>query len=508
MQLIWLLGLPVATGLAVILVADRRLAHWLSGLGSILTLLAGLGLALPVLAAGGAVYDMMGLLRMDGLSALLVVVIVTVGALTVLFSAGYMEKEIAAGAIEGRRLKWYYLCLHTFIFSMLLAVLVDNLGLMWVAIEATTLVSALLVGFTYQRASLEAAWKYIIICTVGIGFALLGTILTYAASQQALGETGATLQWVALVQAAPVLPVGLLKVAFIFILVGYGTKAGLAPMHTWLPDAHSQAPSPVSALLSGVLLNCALYGILQFRAILSASAAGHFSGNLLLLFGLLSMGLAVPFVLMQQDLKRMLAYSSVEHMGIMAVGFGLGGPLAVYGALLHLINHALTKAVLFLVAGNLAHRYHTHQMARIRGAVQAMPVTGTLLLVGTFAITGSPPFGLFVSEFSVLAAGFQQGRLLPAVLFLLFLTVIFAGFVFYAGKMALGQPLARMERGEALGWPAVLVIMPILAVLVLGVYMPPALDQALEVVVNVVRGDRCSHERTAEPDLRDAPGTG
>lgn len=488
MKLIWLLLIPILAGAASAAAPDRRLAHWLSGLGSALTFLAGMLVALPVLAGAGVAREAGGLFRVDALSALLVAVIVIVGAMAALYSAGYMEKEVAEGVFDPRRLKWYYLWLHVFIFTMLLTVTVDNLGLMWVAIEATTLVSALLVGFTHQRASLEAAWKYIIICTVGIGFALLGTILTFAAAQQALGEAGGTLDWTALVEAAPSLPVGLVKLAFIFILVGYGTKAGLAPMHTWLPDAHSQAPSPVSALLSGVLLNCALYGIVRFHIIVSGSPAGDFSANLLLLFGLVSMGLAVPFVLTQQDIKRMLAYSSVEHMGIMAVGFGFGGPLAVYGALLHLVNHALTKAMLFLVAGNLAHRYHTRQMARIKGAAQAMPVTGTLLLLGAFAITGSPPFGLFASEFSVLTAGFHQGRLIPAVLFLLFIAVIFAGFAYYAGKMALGGLPARIPRGEKLEWQAALVILPTLVVLALGIYMPPALDQALEAVAGVVRG--------------------
>jgi hydrogenase-4 component F len=271
-----------------------------------------------------------------------------------------------------------------------------------------------------------------------------------------------------------------MRLAFVFALVGFGTKAGFAPLHTWLPDAHSQAPSPVSAVLSGVLLNCGLYGVLRFYLIAAGVLAPQFAANLLLGFGLFSVVVAVPFILVQRDLKRLLAYSSVEHIGLIAAAVGFGGPLGLYAGLLHLVNHALAKALLFFVAGNLVQRYGTTRIARIRGVVQMMPLTGSLLLLGVFAISGLPPFALFVSELGIVGAGFASGHAGIAVVLVIGLTLVFTGVIAPALAMAFGrvrQPMPALSLGP-LG--AVALGLPALYILVFGVYVPPLVSHLIE----------------------------
>jgi hydrogenase-4 component F len=372
-------------------------------------------------------------------------------------------------------------CLLLFLGCMVCAILAQHLGLMWVAIEATTLVSAPLVYYHRHKRSLEAAWKYLIICSVGIALALLGVFFVAMSASTSAGPV-AELTVADLSRHASLLSSKWLQAAFIFILVGYGTKMGLAPMHNWLPDAHSEAPSPVSALLSGALLNCAFLGILRLQTICAAAGIGGFGRELLILFGLFSMGLAGALILRQGDYKRMLAYSSVEHMGILALGVGVGGA-ATFGALLHALNHSVVKTMLFLGAGNILARFHSKRVADVSGLRRVMPWTGALWLAGFIAITGAPPFGMFVSELLVLKGLVESGRWTGTILYLAFLSLVFVGMALIVLPMSLGKP-----RGDALDGPRTrecfMTLAPILVLcavaLTLGLHIPSFLRDALE----------------------------
>ncbi len=378
-------------------------------------------------------------------------------------------------------------CLLLFLATMTLVTVSRHLGLMWVGVEATTLASAPLIYFHRQHRSLEATWKYLLICSVGIALALLGNFFVAVAARSAAGpavhltidDLGA--------HARSLNPLWL-KAAFLFFLVGYGTKMGLAPLHTWLPDAHSEAPSVVSALLSGALLNCAFLTILRAHALLSAAGLAPFSSDLLVLFGLLSMAVAAVFILGQADFKRMLAYSSVEHMGILALGIGVGGA-ATFGALLHSVNHSLTKAMLFLAAGNILALYRTKSTTRVRGVLRALPVTGVLWLAGFLAIVGSPPFGPFLSELTILKGAFDAGRPVVAAACLLALGVVFVGMAAICLRMVYGQPPPSLGGDRTATCPAarhepLWSVAPAaalgLAVLALGIYVPPQLTGLLQ----------------------------
>jgi hydrogenase-4 component F len=373
-------------------------------------------------------------------------------------------------------------CLLVFLASMTLVTLSQNFGLMWVGVEATTLASAPLIYFHRQHRSLEATWKYLLICSVGIALALLGNFLLAVSAAGTSGETS-SLVLGDLIQNKQ-LNEQWLKASFLFFLVGYGTKMGLAPMHTWLPDAHSESPSLVSALLSGALLNCAFLGILRAHQVCVSAGVAEFSQELLLFFGLLSMAIASIFILGQSDYKRMLAYSSVEHMGILALGVGLGGagPFGgAFGAALHALNHSLTKAALFLVAGNILAVYETKSVPEIRGVMRIIPFSGVLWIAGFLAITGSPPFGPFISEFTILKVALDQDRGIVAALYLIFLALIFVGMANIVLAMVQGAAspaggaTQRREGWWAVGPPAVMGAM----VLVIGLYIPPALGSLL-----------------------------
>lgn len=481
----YLLLLPVITGAICLLAKTRKQVEIASVLGSTATLFLGLLLAREVFR-----YDIVvsweNTLFADALSAFVVLIVTVVGFAASLYSAGYMGHEFKNGSIDLKRLRMYYALFHIFMFTMLLVGVTNNLGL-WVAIEMTTLVSALLMILYSRKSSVEAAWKYIIICTVGITFALFGTILTYYAAVNVLGETGNALNWTSLTAEAYRFDPTIMKLAFIFILIGYGTKAGLAPMHTWLPDAHSEAPTPVSALLSGVLLNCAMYGIIRFYAIATKSAGMDFSSSLLIIFGLLSLGIAVPFIILQEDYKRLLAYSSVEHMGIIALGVGFGGTFGVFGAMLHMFNHAMTKSLLFFGAGNIMLKHGTKEIFNVSGVSKSMPFTGAMFVLGALAITGSPPFSIFISEFTILAAGFSQGYFISGALFLLFIIMIFAGFFNNVSRMVFGTPKNNIEAGEVSRLTILAMAILLVFVLVLGVYIPRSFYEMLMKVVEVVR---------------------
>jgi hydrogenase-4 component F len=470
-----LLLAPLITAAALFLLKKRRELEVVSVIGSAATFILCLWAAVDAYNAGSISN---GIWYMDSLSAFMVTMISFVGLVTSLYSISYMRHEVEAGEVAPDRLRLYYTFLHLFMATMLLVCVVDNLGIMWIAIEATTLASAFLVGFYEKPEALEATWKYIIICSVGITLALLGIVLTYASSVNSLGEVSDALSFTTLRANAALLDPTFLKIAFIFVIVGYGTKVGFAPMHTWLPDAHSQAPTPVSGLLSAVLLNCALYGILRFHIIVSITVPG-FSATLLIIFGLLSLATAAAFIIVAKDIKRMLAYSSIEHMGIIALGFGIGGFFGVFGALLQMLNHAIAKCLMFFGAGSVVQKYATKEMAQIRGIGTVMPVTAILLVGGALAITGSPPFGLFVSEISILQGGLDAGQWGVSVVYMALVALIFAAFMFHVGRMVFGPPSEDVTPGEGHPWRNTLLALLLGGSLLLGLYLPSPLHDLL-----------------------------
>jgi len=434
----------------------------------------------PVAAPGAwLALDAPGLLFLSVTSALFLAASV--------YAIGYLERE-NPGAREDLEEGFLFRnapeavftgCLLLFLSFMTLVAASHHFGLLWVAIEATTLASAPLIYFHRHHRSLEATWKYLLICSVGIALALLGNyFLAVAASAPGLGRVPLVLE--DLVGAASFLHRPWLRAAFLLLVVGYGTKMGLAPMHTWLPDAHSEAPSVVSALLSGALLNCAFLGLLRALQVLGAAGLGAWGGGTLVLLGLVSMAVAGVFILGQRDYKRMLAYSSVEHMGILAVGVGLGGA-ATFGALLHAVNHSLAKAALFLAAGNILAAYRSKSTREVRGVVRALPITGALWIAGFLAITGSPPFGPFLSELVIVKASFDLGRGGVGALFLALLALAFVGMATSVLRMAQGEPSERVQRDRgrelwlAVGPPIALS----LCVLALGIHVPRPLDTLL-----------------------------
>lgn len=436
MQIFFILCIPALLALAVLFFKKQKIFGIINSIGYLAVLFLSIWLLKKSIASG--VIKLCGdFIYMDALSAFFIFVVSVVAFASALYSIGYIRKDIKEGKVSEKKAKVYYALFNLFCFSMFFVPAVNNLGLLWVAIEMTTLISAFLVGFYNSKESIEAAWKYIIICSVGIIFALLGTIIFYYAFS--LLGVNRSLNWSDMAASAAAMDKNILKIAFIFILVGYGTKAGLAPMHTWLPDAHSQAVAPISALLSGVLLKTAIYAILRFGIIITKCIGFSYFSNLMILLGLISLGLSCSFILVQKDLKRLLAYSSIEHIGIISIGFGLGTPLAVCGALLHIFNHAIAKALMFFGAGNIINVYKKHNMNTVRGVIKVLPWTGIMVLIGVFVLTGFAPFGVFISEMLIIIAAFTKGSYLIAALLLLFLVVIFGSFIYHFGRMLFGN---------------------------------------------------------------------
>ncbi len=426
--------------------------------------------------------DFSGWLMLDALGLVFLSITSALFLLVAIYTLGYLREETHGN--QGV----FIASLLFFLAAMTLVTISHHIGLLWVAIEATTLASAPLIYFHRSPRSLEAMWKYLLICSVGIGLALLGTLFLGVAATDASHES-IPIVLNSLVEQASRLHLNWLKLAFIFLLIGYGTKMGLVPLHTWLPDAHSEAPSPASALLSGALLNCAFLGVLRFYQICMAAGIAEFVQQLLVLFGLLSLGVAAAFIVGQSDFKRMLAYSSVEHIGILSLGAGLGGA-GVYGAMLHAVNHSVTKGLLFLVAGNLLLFYRSKMINDVQGVLRHLPITGILLLAGFLAITGSPPFGLFLSELTILKSAFDGGHTLAAALYLLFLAVAFIGMAAAVIKMALGE--ARAPETSAKPRESFLLIFsPITLagiVLLLGLYIPAPLEALLRRAAEILGG--------------------
>jgi hydrogenase-4 component F len=411
----------------------------------------------------------------------MVAIITFLGAIASLYAVGYLRAELDDTHLP--RVRLFFSLFHLFIFTMLVAVTTDNLGVMWIAIEGTTLATVFLVNLHQTRTSLEAAYKYLILSSVGIALAFIGTALVYYAGAAKAGEIA--VNWSALRVAAGSLNTDVMRLAFVFIVIGYGTKAGLAPMHTWLPDAHSEAPAPISALMSGVLLNVGLYALMRFKAVVNVAVGQEFASRLLIGVGLLSLAVAAVFLVAQRNYKRMLAYSSVEHIGIICLGLGFGGYWGVFGALFHVVNHALVKSLLFILSGNILLKYHTTEIREVQGLLQAAPWTGALFLAGSFALIGLPPFAPFISEFIIFRAGLETHPWAAGAGVLL-LVVVFGGMLASVNRMLYGAPPADIPGGDTLRvWLAPLAANFALLT-VLGLTLPSPFVVALQQVMRVL----------------------
>ncbi|MBW5814773.1 hydrogenase 4 subunit F [Yersinia kristensenii] len=488
--LLLLLAIPLITSLLAF--ACRALGR-AARMATTLVHFVGISLLLIValtvvcrVAVGGEILAAHHWLHIDSLSALFLAILGVIGFITGLYSLGYMRHEVNNGEITVSTLCNYYGFFHLFLFTMLLVVTSNNLILMWVGIEATTLSSAFLVGLYGQRSSLEAAWKYIIICTVGVAFGLYGTVLVYANAANVLADPSSAIFWTVVAEHAKELDPSLMHLAFVFILIGFGTKTGLFPMHSWLPDAHSEAPSPTSALLSAVLLNCALLVIIRYYIIISAAIGPHFPQMLLLVFGMMSVAVSAFFILAQRDMKRLLAYSSVENMGLIAVALGIGGPLGVLAALFHTMNHSLAKTLLFCGSGNVLLKYGTRDMGAIKGIIRVAPLTAVMLAGGALALAGMPPFNVFISEFMVVAAAIKAGHITLVIILLLLLTLVLAGLVRMIASTVLGTPPEAVSKGELGILTTAPMAILLLLMLLLGVHIPAPVTRLLTDAAQIV----------------------
>ncbi len=492
--LVWTLVAPLATAALGGLGGPRQLkqAVMVGGLATTF----GLCLATASQFLEGTVPAAFGdALRVDGLSALVLVLCGFVGLLSGTYGVGYLRRNEARGLVTARMRREFYGLIPAYVFAMLLVSVSNNLGILWIAVELTTLASVFLITFHDRDTSLEAAWKFLVLGSLGLGFALLGTVLLFAAGQGQLGEGMPALHWTRFMQVAPHLHPFTLRLGVVFAMIGYGTKAGLAPMHTWKPDAYREAPSPAVALMAVGMVNAALYCILRIHLISKASLGPEFSGGLLLTLGLLSVVIAMPFILIQWNLKRLLAYSSIEHAGIMAVGVGLGAEAGVFGALLHMTYHSLAKPVSLFSAGTLAQLHSSSDFDRIgSGTFSRAPIASVLFVIAAVMITGSPPFGLFFSELTILRAGFLGSHVAASSIFLAALVVLFCGFAFQVGRLVLGPPRDPADRRVPLPEPfdvgtATVIGAAVLAI-VFSFHLPSPLMALIRAATLVVWGTR------------------
>jgi len=482
MSLLILLMVPLLASLALAFIGDRKFAPEVNIAGSAATFVAGVALALevyhrgPMLAGGNFFF-------VDAFNVYLAVLTSFVSVTTAVFSRRYMRREREHGRVGHRRMRFYHAMYQLFIFAMLLCLLTNNVGVLWIAMELATLSTVLLVSLYRTPSAIEAAWKYFILCGVGIALALFGTVLLYFAAEKVLGEGGEALLWTNLKEVSGQLEPTILSLAFVFLMVGYGTKVGLVPVHNWLPDAHSEGPTPISAVLSGLLLNIALYALVRCKVIVDGASGTHRAGDIMMGFGILSVLVASFSLLRQKDIKRMFAYSSIEHMGIATFAFGLGGPVATFGALLHMLVHSLTKSAIFFTVGHASQMHRTQEMDKIQGLIRGNPLVGWGMSLGVLAIVGMPPFGVFTSEFLILTATIKDAPLM-APLLLLGLAVTFAALFRRVQPMVLGPIPPYQKMVKAAHVP---VLLHMVLVLVLGLYMPPFLAGWFQTAVGLLK---------------------
>ena len=481
MSVLLILLLPLIATALVCIPFNTYWAPTITVISSVAILILAARLAL-VASTGQAVTAVLKLgalkwIAVDGLSALIVLLIAFVGTTAAVFSVGYMaQDELPPG-----KLRLYYANYNLFIFSMLAVPVLAEPTLVWIVVELTTLCSALLVSFENTREALEAAWKYVVLSLMGAGMALFGFLVLFAAMQAA---GGGTYTWDELVRAAPRMPPALLQTAFLLILIGLGTKVGLVPMHTWLPDAHSQAPSPVCALLSGVETTVILYVILRLFPIMKGSPNSHAEVWALVL-GLISVGAAAFLLLQVRDYKRMFAFSTVEHMGIILTAVGLGATAAGFGAMQQIVAHSVTKSFCFFAAGAALLAVGTRDIAAVRGLIRTSPAAGAALVLGGLGITGAPPLAIFLSEFSILKAGLTQKHYLATGLLALFIVIAFFGVMLHVNRMVFGAPEQNHSKPNEVRkfhLPfscSLALILAAVPVVLLGVYIPKPLNDLL-----------------------------
>jgi hydrogenase-4 component F len=421
-------------------------------------------------------------LLVDDLNKVFIVLTTFVGFTTSVFSASYIEHEIEIGRLTPTFVRFYHAMYQVLMFAMNLALVANNIGLMWVAIELATLTTVLMVGIYRTHEALEAAWKYFILGSVGIALALFGTILVYMAARPVIGEGLYAMVWTVLVTKASLFDPALLNVAFVFLLLGYGTKVGLAPLHAWLPDAHAEGPTPISAVLSGLLLNVALYALLRFKMLLALNPAALAPGPLMVTMGLISCVFAAFMLYRRRDIKRMFAYSSIEHMGIIVFAFGMGGPLANFAALLHMTMHSLTKSAIFYAVGHIAQVKGTQKIADMGGLTVSNPVLGWGLVLGVVAIAGLPPLGIFMSEFLVVSSTFAREPWLATIL-VFGILVGLGGLFLRLNTIVFGEPVGPTAPAEASYVP---MFAHLAIVAMAGIYLPPALVTGFQNVARLL----------------------
>ncbi len=482
MMLLTLLCVPLFAAIILAFVGDRRYAPEINIAGSAGTFAAGLGLAFEVYLYGPTLAGNK-FFFVDAFNVYLAVLTSFVSMTTAVFSRRYMRREREHGRVGSIRMRFYHAMFQVFIFAMLLCLLTNNVGVLWIAMELATLSTVLLVSLYRTPTAIEAAWKYFILCGVGIAQALFGTVLLYFAAEKVLGEGGEALLWTNLSLVSDRLEPTVLSLAFVFLMVGYGTKVGLVPLHNWLPDAHSEGPTPISAVLSGLLLNVALYALVRCKVLVDGATKTHHAGDIMMGFGLLSIIVAAFSLLRQKDIKRMFSYSSIEHMGIATFAFGLGGPIATFGGLLHMLVHSLAKSAIFFTVGHASQMHRTQDMEKIKGLIRGNPLVGWGLMLGVMAIAGMPPFGVFTSEFLILTATIKDAPLLTPFL-LLGLVVAFAALFRRVQPMVSGEIPENQKPMTVAHLP---VLLHMVLVLLIGLYMPEFLNQWFHTAVDLLK---------------------
>jgi len=488
-----LLAPLVAGGLSLLLTSSR----WLhvTNLTSIGTLVAAEVMIARSVLEQGSLTAFGEIVYIDALSSVILFIIGTVGLACSLYMRSYMDEQVARGVIAPKRLNLFFFLFHMFLLTMVVATVANSLGVQWVAIEATTLTTTFLIAFWRRRESLEAGWKYLILCSVGISLALFGVVLMYYSSLRVLGDVSSALNITQLQQVASQLDPHILKLAFVFLFVGYGTKVGLVPMHSWLPDAYTEAPAPVAAMLAGVLETVAVYAILRCRGIVDQAVPPAFTGELFAVFGLVSFALAAFFILLQHNYKRLFAYSSIEHMGLAMVGFGIGGPIGNFGGLFHLVNHALAKSLAFFAAGNIHRRFKTVEITEVHGLTTVLPWSALALLIAGLALAALPPFALFASELQIITAlgssglpgeWTQPGTRFPIVVLLFCSLVAFGGLLYHITSMVWGVAPKDIVPGEQ--WSVGHVPIILLGTVLVGFCwaLPPPLQQLFEAAATLL----------------------